>query len=308
MSIGAEIVTFNPDVTKLKMNIERVVSQVNQLVLVDNGSNNVDEVRQLVREFNIKLIEFNENKGIAAALNAGMEFFENQGMTWVITLDQDSVLPDNAVLGFKSVEQFDEPDTGILASQYDDLNWNESVRKEKLVDTTSAPIEKDMVITSGNMVRISAWRRAGRFDEWLFIDQVDFDFNARMRLVGYKIWQVNSVLMSHEIGAAVKNGVFARMLLYKPGASLMQHSPFREYYMQRNTIVFEKRYPEFKKEKRPLWLFSFINLRHVFLSDKPFAGFVAGLRGIIDGLRYSPENDNFINNFRGTVLNSSSKV
>lgn len=295
--IGAEIVTFNPDVEQLKANVDNVLKQVEKLVLVDNGSKNVEEVKRISTEFNIELILLNENKGIAAALNKGMEFLKASGMTWVVTLDQDSLLPDDAVLNFKNTKQFEEDDTAILAAQYDDKNWSDIEREKTLAPVNQDPIEKDIVITSGNMVKLDAWSNVGGFDEWLFIDQVDFDFNARLRLAGYKIWQVNAVVMPHEIGAAMKNGLLARMLLIKKSIHLMQHSPFREYYMQRNSLVYAKRYPAFRTKKGPLWFISLANLRHVLLSDTPWSGLFAGLKGTVDGLRYTPNKDTFMQKF-----------
>lgn len=297
IKIGAEIVTFNPDISKLEANVKNVVNQVDQVVLVDNGSDNLQDVKNLANDFNVEIVSLNQNKGIATALNSGMKHFRENGFTWVVTLDQDSLLPENAIINFKNTRQFNDRDTAILAAQYDDKNWDTTVRNQKLYDVDAMPIEKKIVITSGNMVKIDAWRKVGGFDEWLFIDQVDFEFNARLHLTGYKIWQVNSVVMSHEIGSAVKNGWLARMLLFKKNSALMQHSPFRVYYMQRNSLVYDKRYPTLRTRRWPLWFMGIVRLRPVLLSDTPWTGLAAGLKGMFDGMKYNPKNDEFMKRF-----------
>ena len=47
-TIGAGIVTFNPDIGRLKENIDAILPQVSELVIVDNGSANVDEVCNMI--------------------------------------------------------------------------------------------------------------------------------------------------------------------------------------------------------------------------------------------------------------------
>ena len=50
MDISAGIVLFNPDIKRLKENIDAVIVQCTHLYLVDNGSGNVDEVKDFYSE------------------------------------------------------------------------------------------------------------------------------------------------------------------------------------------------------------------------------------------------------------------
>ena len=71
-AIFAGIVLFNPEINRLKENITHILGQVNQLILVDNGSNNKEEIRSEIQNFDtdkIIYIDLHKNIGIAAALN-----------------------------------------------------------------------------------------------------------------------------------------------------------------------------------------------------------------------------------------------
>ena len=58
MNICAGIVLFNPEIERLNENIEHIRKQVPMLILVDNGSNNLEDVKSLICDLpNIILLE-----------------------------------------------------------------------------------------------------------------------------------------------------------------------------------------------------------------------------------------------------------
>lgn len=279
---GALIVTYNPIVNQLKQSLSQLIGKFDTIVVVDNGSDNVSDINELA---DIHLISLNSNVGIATALNIGFEYFDSQKFDWVLTLDQDSRFPKDGLAGLIATQLTEKNDTAIIATQFADPSWSVNRRNESIVDESSEPIQINFAITSGNLVRIAAWKKVGGFDDWLFIDKVDFDFDARLLRCGFKIWQANGVVLDHKIGDRVKFGLRARLLGYKQNDYLMQHAPIREYYWHRNAIVFDKRYPEYSKFRRPTWLFSFLQLRSTLIADRPVRGFLMALKGLIDGYR-----------------------
>lgn len=99
-AIFAGIVLFNPEISRLKENITHILGQVDRLILVDNGSNNKEEIQSGIQNFNtdkILYIDLHKNKGIAAALNVIAESTESCGVKWVLTLDQDTVCKDDII-------------------------------------------------------------------------------------------------------------------------------------------------------------------------------------------------------------------
>ena len=67
--IYAGIVTYNPDLQRLTENLDAVTKQVRRVVVVDNGSENIDRIRTLVEKYqNLGIISNKKNLGIAKHL------------------------------------------------------------------------------------------------------------------------------------------------------------------------------------------------------------------------------------------------
>jgi hypothetical protein len=43
--------SFNPDVRILKLSLRNLINDVNEIIIVDNGSKNIEELRKLIAEF-----------------------------------------------------------------------------------------------------------------------------------------------------------------------------------------------------------------------------------------------------------------
>lgn len=302
--IGALIVTFNPDIKRLVKNITAVHPQTDLLVIVDNGSENRNEIKRVADQFSISFLNLFSNQGIASAQNQGIKYLAELKCKWMLTLDQDSVIPANLVEEFRNSKYFIDSNTGIIAAQYDDPNWTETQRSFKL-ETDAMATKKTMVIASGNLVRYEAWVKSGGYDEWMFIDQVDFDFCARVILSGYNIWQLNGVIMEHEVGKVIQKPVLAKILLFPKKAIFGDHSAFREYYIQRNTIVYSKRYPEFRRHRLQS-LVSLIQSRRILVYSGPhIPKLLAAWKGILDGIKYNPANDKKFQEFRQRTKDES---
>lgn len=230
MDISAGIVLFNPDIKRLKENIDAVIIQCTHLYLVDNGSGNVDEVKGLLNQYNqskISILWNRENQGIAKALNQLTSAAQKEGFDWILTLDQDSVVPSNIVGEFE--KYINNSSVGILCPIICDRNKNEEIKINE--DCT----EIDECITSGSLLNIKAWSEIGGFDERMFIDGVDFDICYRLRQRGYKIYCIHSVVLLHELGHIE----YHRFLFWK--VLVKNHSAFRKYYIARNIIYVAKK-------------------------------------------------------------------
>jgi rhamnosyltransferase len=96
MKTLAAIVLFNPEIERLNQNIEAIFNQVDDVVLIDNGSSNLNEVKKNVTH-QVHYVVNEKNVGIAKALNEGFEYAIENGFDWVLTLDQDSVSDKNLI-------------------------------------------------------------------------------------------------------------------------------------------------------------------------------------------------------------------
>jgi rhamnosyltransferase len=217
---AAVVVTYRP-IPEYAANVRRYQANVRTLYVVDNSETMPDESRKAFLAIpNVRLIEHGENLGIAAALNSGARHALADGHEWLLTMDQDSIVPDGMIERLEHIAM-EEPDASIV-SPYQQFN---SFQKPP-----SYPEVQDMpfVITSGNLLNLKIFQSVGPFDENMFIDYVDFEYCLRIRKSGYRILQVNDVILKHRLGSPVT------LHLGRKSISLWTHHPLRYYYRARN--------------------------------------------------------------------------
>ena len=215
MRVVAGIVTYNPEVSLLQENIRAVLPQVSELVIVDNASQNLYELREVISSSDdprrIALTRNPDNFGVSRALNQVMAWSAQRGAESVLLLDQDSTpFPDLVDrLSGASAE-----DVGMIAPTVVDRN----------LPTGSRPVpgvaEINYCITSGSMCRVAAWKVVKGYDERMFIDFVDFDFCLRLRMQGFRILRVQDAVLLHAVGDSRRHG---RVIAYNHSAPRLRH-------------------------------------------------------------------------------------
>ncbi|WP_342462711.1 glycosyltransferase [Geobacillus sp. FSL K6-0789] len=98
--VCAIVVTFNPDPQDFIRCLNSYKSQVDDVIIVDNGSNLsiINEIQeQINNEASITIIRNKTNNGIASALNQGIREAMRRGYEWVITFDHDSEVENGMV-------------------------------------------------------------------------------------------------------------------------------------------------------------------------------------------------------------------
>lgn len=264
----AGIVLYNPEIEKLKKNIDSLIEQVNEIVLIDNHSKNVQDIEDLLEKYSGKIsyIANSENLGIAAALNQIFKYAELNKYEWFVSMDQDSCCSDNMISAYAEIVG-NEDNIGILCP-YVLNNGKESLEEynEKsmpVIDFISDPID---CITSGCLNNVKAVADIYGYDEKLFIDCVDVDLNIRLMKKGYKIVKVNAAYLIQYMGE--KKRVYFIELLYKiTHKNIFRrlrftpvYSTFRLYYIARNSKYVWMKYGNLAGRKMtPSWMrFQFI--------------------------------------------------
>ena len=266
--IAAGIVTYNPDINRLMKNLSAVIEQVGIVFIFDNGSKNIDEIEKAVFSSAI-LIKSQKNKGIAYALNRLFEKSAAEGYDWLLTLDQDSVCMPDLINNYR---RFLSEADSITSLRYD-VNYPtgdiEGLFEYRVVDRC---------ITSGNLVRISTWRRINGFNERLFIDMVDEDFSYRLRLSGGRIIQLGIIGFQHELGDG------SRWFIFGKNVFIGNYSEFRKYYIARNMVYFIRKYHP--KGNNYSYLKLIVLFLHTLLKEpNKWARCKALICGSVDGFR-----------------------
>lgn len=222
------IVLYNPDIKRLRENIEAIYCFEKTIVLVDNGSKNIEEIKSLLKDYSkVALLQNYQNLGIARALNQIAEFGKDMKCEWILTLDQDSVCPNNILVEYE--QYISKNEVGMVCPKIYDINSDIDINEK------SHSSEVMQCITSASMIKLEAWEKVNGFDESMFIDGVDFDICQRIRSCGYRIYRANNVLLKHEIGKIT----IRKFLLFD--VIVKNHSAFRKYYIARNTMYLARK-------------------------------------------------------------------
>lgn len=215
-----------------------------EIVLVDN----TPERDLKICLPHVTYIPLYKNYGIAKALNIGFSYAERIGAEWVLTMDQDSELPDNIFSEYRNyITILDTP--AILAPQL--LMFDGEVKRV----SNSFELMKE-ALTSGSLVSMKAFKESGGFKEFLFIDGVDFEFCKHVRLLGYNVYQINSVVMQHHLGKTKEIKLLGKHLFY-----VTHHGYIRHYYMQRNSLWIANHYKGLLPENKSV---HYLPLKSIF--------------------------------------------
>lgn len=278
-SICAAMITFHPD-SDVHDRIERWLSQVESLCVVDNGSpeSSLFKIREMAQAGRITLIENSQNLGIATALNQAVRFATQGSFEWLLTLDQDSApSPDYVEQQILVLKGLESPSrVGIIAGS---IMESSIIQGHKIADGSGGGIRTQFAITSGSLHRTEVFHKIGGFREELFIDLVDTEFCLRLNENNYLIILSKKSILYHVFGNTSKG----KILFFNFTKRI--YSPTRNYYRYRNGVRLSMEW----MTRRPAWSFARIwrlirllgNI--IFLHDRKLENIKLISMGISDG-------------------------
>ena len=277
-SCCAVFVSYNPEKTFVD-NINQLIDQVSEVLIIDNNSSRDSKLwfKELDKHPKIKIIYNESNLGIATALNQGVSYAIKSSYEWLVTFDQDTPISDGFIdslfVCYDSV--LSKQDVAIIAPMYIiDLPTN-----DHLVNTNCYRYVKS-TLTSGSLMKISAVKNIGLFDEDLFIDWVDHEYCMKARAAKYTIVQSTHTFLTHAPGDLQQH------ILFNLRVHTSNHSTLRRYYMYRNRVICYKRYFVFD----PAFIFyDFLVglnelIKMIFFEEKKVSKTLMVLTGIKDGI------------------------
>lgn len=181
---------------------------------------------------NLYYFPLKENHGIARALNIGFKKAKELGAKWVLTMDQDSDLPSNMIDEYIRFINRGFSNIGIISPLINMYHGEDKSTSDSFAEINEA-------LTSGSFVNMQAYDATGGFEDKLFIDCVDFEFCWNLKSKGYKVYQLNSVLMQHQLGDTHEIKIFRHHVSY-----VTHHNYIRRYYMTRNSLYVRSLYAE----------------------------------------------------------------
>lgn len=215
-TVGSCTVLYNPNESVLT-NLNSYSNCVDVSVVVDNSDTKNEISQSLKNDPNFIYIDMDGNKGIAAALNKGIEYLNSKNIDFALTMDQDSLFPTKYYPNILKLVNKYKTDYSVIG-----LNFNQkNCQSDEIV-------EIPCWLTSGNFVNIDTFNRIGKFDERLFIDYVDIELGYKLYKSNLKICYLKNYSLKHEIGNPIEVHLFGKTY------HAMNHSPIRYYYRYRN--------------------------------------------------------------------------
>jgi rhamnosyltransferase len=278
--VCAILVTHNPS-ADLQHNIDSLAGQVAAVLVIDNGSSPehaavLEELRQLP---SVELIRNPVNAGIGAALNRGVRLAIERRYPWVLTLDQDSLLPAGFVA--RLLEEYarhpSRQTIGLVAPRYREQRLGVLHDKSPSAGPDSSIVTTTMM--SGNLVRTDVAASVGYYDESFFIDYVDHEFCLRMGRRGFRVMQCRTAILEHNLGRMSQRNVAGRTWI------TTNHNPLRRYYNARNRIRVYRKYIGFAPGwvMRDLRSFAVEIAKIVLLEQQRVGKLRAVFKGVMEG-------------------------
>jgi rhamnosyltransferase len=233
-SVCAIVITYHPTLSMIE-NLSAICSQVDEMVVVDNGSNSeaLDSLRRTSQNLRFSLIENGQNLGIAEALNQGVHWAIEKSFPWVILFDQDSVITGNFVDEMLSTWATHplRDRLGAIHPRYLDHRTGIEAYVWRAAD--NGPVRS---MTSGALIPTWIFGKLGWFASDFFIDDVDTEYCFRVRAAGYLLADSRSAILRHSSGSPRSITWLGRTF------SPSHHSAWRRYYISRNRTAVCRKY------------------------------------------------------------------
>lgn len=236
--VYAVVVSHCSDAERLVLQFERLLTQVHTVVWVDNASG--EALRQLQSRWpseRVYPLWLDENQGIGAAQNRGIEWALARGASHVLLMDDDSLPAPDMVARLLEVLHAQPLAAAVGACHTDSrrgvarspFTTVRSGRLHWLGCTDAQQVwQVDHVIASGCLIPAPVLQAVGWMREDFFIDWVDIEWCLRARGHGYRIFGACGALLEHSLGDKVVQVL---------GQEIAQHAPWRHYYQARNFVL-----------------------------------------------------------------------
>jgi len=195
--------TFNPDVKILSLSLKKLINYVDEVIIVDNASRNIDQLRELILKISnkdIRIIELKRNLDVKA-LNIGISEAIKKRADWVLLMDDDSIYPGSTLRKIMIANN-------ILCRHRNDLCYKIAIIS---LPTWMYKESKSTFIIynyawqfSGSLVKTDIVKKHGTFiPENFFVDLADVFFYSMVRKIGYITIHYTRDKMLHKSGRII---------------------------------------------------------------------------------------------------------
>lgn len=278
-AIACVVIVYQPVIANLQQLVTTILPQVGHLVIVDNSP--IPANLTSLRFPQVSLLYDGNVHGIAGAQNKALqEIFDRLPSRYVTFLDQDSEINSTFITQLAAHYahlNLVDSDLGAVGALPINKQTNKAYIYAKLSSSVDDDYDRtDLLINSSLFTSCATLKRVGLLDEKLFIDYVDHEWCWRAtQLHGLNLYICKTLPFVHQVGEAVRR---LGPLHY------IQCTPFRSYYVVRNTLLLSRRsyVPKFWKVKKMIHI---LFMPFVFLSSQQRKSHLISIvRGWRDGI------------------------
>jgi len=230
-AIVAVVPTYRPPASTHDL-VSTLTDQGVRVVVSDDASPCTSDriLCDLGRLRDVVVVRHKRNSGIGRALNEGLQSALDSGATWLLTVDQDSRLPDGYVadaLNWMARNLTAADRYGALAAEV--IEDASGVMRYPIREVEDH-LRTEEVIQTGTFWNVTAFAEIGEFDETLGMDAVDAAACLALRRMGYAIGLIPGLVLEHSIGSSTQITLAGRPVM------ITGHSPERRASMLRNRL------------------------------------------------------------------------
>lgn len=234
--VVAVVATYRPGAESLLALLDDLAHEAVTTIVVDDASPCTfdpllrEVAGRVIAGTPVKVQRFDNNRGIARSLNAGLALARELHASWLLTLDQDTRLPAGVVeqllataAGAKQAGLL----VGAIGPVIHDTGGGEikyPTRESSGFATTAE------IVQSGGLWSVVALQEIDGFDERLGIDAVDAAACLHLRQLDYQVLVDGDARITHRLGSARAVQVLGRTVL------ATGHSAARRTTMVRNRL------------------------------------------------------------------------
>ncbi|HAN71989.1 MAG TPA: hypothetical protein DCQ36_10455 [Actinobacteria bacterium] len=221
--VAAVIPGFEPDAAEILTLATSLMASGIPVLVVDDGSADANYL-DACKDRGASVIVHESNEGIARSLNDGLAFARSLDATWLLTVDQDTVLPSGYV---NSLLAYADPRVGVIGAE---IIGDASGDLRYPVREVSGRLVTDEVFQTGSLWSVPTLTRLGGFDSSLGIDAVDAEACLKVREAGMSVALARGVRLEHRYGSGAMLKLLGRSIV------ATHHSPARRESMVRNRL------------------------------------------------------------------------
>lgn len=241
MKFGIGVILYNPDKHVFsRLKLYEKVSDV--LYIIDNTELENNNCSIIANEFD-NYVRQGVNSGMSTALNIIFERGNDDGVDYLLTMDQDS---DFSEVSIKKMLDFiasnDDNDIAVFCPNYRkiyiDLDGEEKFGSYAISTNENKVV--DFSMTSGSFCKMSEINKILPLNN-LFIGYVDNDICYDLITKNKRILMVGGIGFSQRVGGKVRFSLYNKMF------QIIHHNEIRYYYMTRNNLYLQKKFKGNKK-------------------------------------------------------------